>query len=68
VLPSMDVDSSVRQLNQQAAKKGVIYEATALAWLLHNAVWRTIAGTTSKLTPFGAGLLETEWNCRNDYN
>jgi hypothetical protein len=68
VLPSMDVDSSVRQLNQQAAKKAVIYEATALARLSDNAVWSTIAGTTSKLTPFGAGLLETEWNRRNDYN
>jgi hypothetical protein len=61
VLPSMDVDCSVRQqLNQQAAKKGVIYEAMALARLSHTAVWSTIAGTTSILTAFGAGLLETE--------
>jgi hypothetical protein len=70
VLPSMDIDCSVRQLNQQASKKGIIYEANALARLLTFVLWSTIprATTSSKLTPYGAGLLETEWNRRNDYN
>jgi hypothetical protein len=53
VLPSMDIDTSVKQLNHQAAKKWVGYEATALGRLSNNtAAWSSIASVTSKLTPY----------------
>jgi hypothetical protein len=66
VLPTMDIDTSLQQLNRQAENKCTRYEAAALAGLSKSALWSSIPSVTDKMVPYGAGLLETEWNRRND--
>jgi hypothetical protein len=67
VRPSMDVDTSLQQLNRQADKKKELYQAAALTGLSNNAMWSAIPMLTSKLVPYGAGLYESEYNRLNDF-
>jgi hypothetical protein len=67
VLPSMDVDTSLKQLNQQALRKTIGYEATGLSRLSNYTLWSTISETTSKMVPYGGGLLEAEYTRSHDF-
>jgi hypothetical protein len=67
VLPSMDLHTSMKQLNQQASKKTVDYQAAGLSRLTNMALWSTISKTTSKMVLYGGGLLESEYTRSNDF-
>jgi hypothetical protein len=68
VTGSMDIHTSVKHLNIQAATKSVAYQATALSRLASTATWSTISSVLSKMVPHGGGLIEKEWNhSHNDY-
>jgi hypothetical protein len=68
VLQTMDLDTSSRQLNNQEDRKAVNYIGSSLKELNTFTVWSAIPNITSKLTSFGAGLVETEYNRRHDYD
>jgi hypothetical protein len=62
VAGSMDIHTSVRHLNPQAATKSAACQAAALSRLASTATWSTISSVMSKMVPHGGGLIEKEWN------
>jgi hypothetical protein len=68
VLPTMDLDTSPPQLNNKADRKAAEYIIYGVRWLNTTDNWNGIPDITSKLAPYGAGLVETEYNLHYDYN